>query len=309
MKLPFEYTQDNSNLPYYAAQSEFDEMSQLILGARRGANFTISTHRRDRPGFGTTVPTPVIAGYVAIIQLRPGGSYDMLCDARHDTRSELRTGYTQVLDMRQLWVADLQQPFHSFSFVIPQALFDELTDDLDQSRIERFRCLPSDNVQDPVMLNLARAIYPAFQQDGSFSALASAHLFQAACVHLAQSYGGLKAEPTKFRSGLSRWQEHRVKEMMADDLRANVTLEALSDACELTQYRLTRAFSHSVGMPPHRWLMERRIESAKSLLACTAQSVEEIARFCGFPDIEHMDRIFRRAMRMTSTRWRANQRN
>ena len=309
MKLPFDYAQDRSNIPHYATEDQLDEMSQLILGAQGGENYTISTHRRDRPGFGTTAPTPVIPGYVAIVQLRPGGAYDLLCDARHDARAELTTGYTKVLDLRSLWVADLKNPFHSFSFVIPQSMIDELTGDLNHSRIEEFRCGAAENVRDPVMLNLAKAIYPAFRHPGSFSALASAHLYQAACVHLAQTYGGLKAEPSSMQSGLAKWQERRVKELMADNLQENITLNELSDACELSQFRLASAFRNTVGVAPHEWLMERRIDSAKSLLACTGQNVDEIAKFCGFRDIEHLKKVFTKSVGMSPDRWRNIRRN
>jgi AraC family transcriptional regulator len=309
VRIPFDYTQDRSNIPYYGARNQFDEIAQLILGSRRGANFTISTHRRDTPGLGMTLPTPVVAGYVAIIQLRPGGTYDMLCDAKHNTRAELRTGTTKVLDLRNLWVADLQKPFHSFSFVIPQSMLDELTEDLGCNRIEVFHCRPTDNVQDPVMLNLARALYPAFGQGDALNALASAHLFQAACVHLAQSYGGLKAEPVRLQSGLARWQERRVKELMGDRLQSNVTLDELSDACGVSQFRLARAFRNSVGITPHRWLLERRIESAKGLLACTAQDIEQIAKFCGFTNRVKFARTFEKHTGLTPENWRNQRRN
>jgi AraC family transcriptional regulator len=309
MQIPFDYSQDRSNIPLYATEDQLDELSQLILGAQRGENYTISSHRRDRPGFGTTAPTPVVAGYVAIIQLRPGGTYDLLCDARHVARTELRTGYTKVLDLRNLWVADLKNPFHSFSFVVPQSMFDEITTDLKQSRIEEFRCHAAASVCDPVMLNLAKAIYPAFERPGAINALASAHLFQAACLHLAQSYGGLKAEPASVVSGLAKWQERRVKELMADNLQGNVSLNELSDACELSQFRLANAFKNTVGVAPHQWLMERRIDSAKSLLACTGQDIPEIAKFCGFRNAAHLRRVFSKVYAMTPERWRNMRRN
>jgi len=300
---------NSSNLPYYAAPGQLDETAQLILGARHGANFTISTHRRDRPGLGTTVPTPLTDAYVAIVQLRPGGTYDMFCDARHTARVELRTATTTVLDLRNLWVADLPQAFHSFSFVIPQSMLDELTEDLGHVRVDSFRCLPGDNVQDPVILNLAKALYPALRQPSELSSLTSAHLFQAACVHLSQSYGGLKAEPSKMKSGLASWQERRVKELMMDSLYADVTIDELSRACDLTQFKLMQAFHNSVGVPAHRWFMERRIESAKRLLDCTGEVTHDIAKFCGFANSVHFTRTFKRWVGVSPDRWRTERRN
>jgi transcriptional regulator GlxA family with amidase domain len=54
--------------------------------------------------------------------------------------------------------------------------------------------------------------------------------------------------------------------------------------------------------------MQRRIESAKNLLACTAQSSEAIARFCGFSDAAHFERAFARSVSVSPDRWRSSRR-
>jgi AraC family transcriptional regulator len=213
------------------------------------------------------------------------------------------------MDLRHLWVADLQQPFHSFSFVVPQSMLDELTDDLDQPRITSLQCSLSEGKEDQVMLGLARALYPALERPGQASALAITHLFEAANVHLAQQYGGLKAGATGRVSGLAAWQERRAKEMLGDNLTGNPTLDQLSRECGLPSFRFASAFQKSVGAPPHQWLMRRRIESAKNLLACTAESSEAIARFCGFSDTTHFKRAFARSVSVSPDRWRNSRRH
>jgi AraC family transcriptional regulator len=306
--LPFNDTPAGPASLHFAARNQFDKSDQLLLGARQGTDFAIATHRRDRPGLGPTVPTPVGAAYLVVVQLRPGGRCDILCDARHEARGELRTGGISIMDLRHLWVADLQHPFHSFSFVVPQSMLDELTDDLGQPRISSLQCSLSEGKEDQVMLSLARALYPALEQPGQASALASTHLFEAANVHLAQHYGGLEADSIGSISGLAAWQERRAKEMLGDNLRGDPTLDQLSRECGLPSFRFAKAFERSVGAPPHQWLMQRRIDSAKNLLACTAQSSEAIARFCGFSDASYFRRAFTRSVSVSPDRWRSSRR-
>ncbi len=289
---------------HFAGPDEFEKYEQLTLGVRDGCDFVIATHRRDRPGLGPTVPTPVVDSYLVVVQLAAGGWCDMFCDARHDGRGELRPGGVTIMDLRHLWVADLQQPFHSFSFVIPQSMLDELTNDLGHPRIESLRCPVSAEREDKMMLGLARALYPALEKPEETSALSATHLFEAANVYLAQHYGGLTADLVNAIPGLSVWQERRAKEMLADNLGGNPTLDELSRVCDLPAFRFAKAFKRSVGVSPHKWLMERRIESARNLLGCTGQSLEAIARFCGFASTSHFERAFADWVGTTPERFR-----
>lgn len=309
VRLPFEPTTAGASMPYFAAQDRLEETAQLVIGARHGSELVIATHRRDRPGLGLTIPTPVASAYIAIVQLRPGGRHDLFCDARHETQAELRTGLVSRLDLRHLWVADLQRPFHSFSFVIPQSLFDDLTDDLDQPRITSLFGGPSNHSEDQVMLDLAKAMYPSLKRPAEADPLFLSHIFEAASVHIAQTYGGLRAEKAQLGRGLARWQERRIKELINDDLSRTPTLEELSNECDLLPFRFSSAFKRSIGVPAHRWLLERRIHSAKNLLAFTGEDMEAVAKFCGFADAEHFARIFGKRVGVHPELWRTSRRN
>jgi AraC family transcriptional regulator len=231
-------------------------------------------------------------------------------DARHESGGELSIGQLAIFDLRHLWVAELQHSFHTFSFVIPQVMFDELTEDVGQPQIRSLQCSITSGIEDPVILNLARALYPALEKKPApTSILALTHLFEAATVHLAQHYGGLKAQALESISGLDAWQVRRAKEMLSDGFLGGLTSTGLSEQFDLTSFRFAIAFKKSVGVPPHRWLMERRINSAKNLLACTGQSTESIAKFCGFVDVPQFDLAFVRSVGATPDHWRRDRRN
>jgi AraC-like DNA-binding protein len=290
---------------YVAAEHELERNQQLTLGSYRGNEFAIGTHRRDRPGLGLTVPTPLIEAYLVVVQLRPGGWCDMHRDAGYDGGGELRRGSVSIFDLRQLWVAELQHPFHSFSFVIPRAMFDALADDLGRRKIGELRCPVSSEVQDRALLNLARAMYPALVKPQKMSALTLTELFEVACVHLARDYGGLDIASLSSTPGLVACQMRRVKEMMADNLHADPTLDDLGRELDMSACRFAKAFRISTGMRPHEWLTERRLASAMNLLASTTRSNRSIAAFCGFGDASHLNDAFVSRVGVAPERWRS----
>jgi AraC-like DNA-binding protein len=65
-----------------------------------------------------------------------------------------------------------------------------------------------------------------------------------------------------------------------------------------------RAFLKTTGLPPHRWLLQRKLLRAKQLLRGTSLPLTEISSTCGFADQSHFTRVFGRTERLTPARWR-----
>jgi len=61
------------------------------------------------------------------------------------------------------------------------------------------------------------------------------------------------------RSGLARWQVRRVVEYMEANLLEDIRLTELAGVAGLSPSQFARAFKASVGLTPHRWLVEQRI--------------------------------------------------
>jgi AraC-like DNA-binding protein len=110
--------------------------------------------------------------------------------------------------------------------------------------------------------------------------------------------------PPRRPCGLAPWQLRRAKETMAFDPSQNLPLAAIAKACKLSESHFSRAFKISTGIPPHRWLVERRVESARELLLKSKAPLAEIAYTCGFADQSHMSRVFGRVVGMSPGTWR-----
>jgi AraC-like DNA-binding protein len=73
----------------------------------------------------------------------------------------------------------------------------------------------------------------------------------------------------------------------------NVSLTDLARVTGLSQYHLTRSFTATIGVPPHTYQIQLRIERAKRLLL-TGRPVVDSAHEAGFYDLSHFTRHFKR---------------
>lgn len=114
-----------------------------------------------------------------------------------------------------------------------------------------------------------------------------------------------KARETRLSAGgLASWQLKRITEHLEDHLAEDVSIESLAAVIGLSPFHVARAFKASMGIPPHRYHVTRRVERAKEMLATTGRSVTEIAHACGFASSQHMATAFRRLVGTTPTEFR-----
>ena len=107
------------------------------------------------------------------------------------------------------------------------------------------------------------------------------------------------------RGGLSPARTHRICEYINSNLDQNIGLEALAEMAGLSTHHFARAFKQTVGMPPHGYVLQRRIEHAQKMLRNTDLPMSEIALSAGFSDQSHLARHFRRITGMSPSvvRW------
>jgi AraC-like DNA-binding protein len=105
------------------------------------------------------------------------------------------------------------------------------------------------------------------------------------------------------RGGLAPWQERRAKEMIAANL-DGVPVKELARECRLSRAHFSRAFRRSVGVAPHRWLIEQRVVLSKEKLRDDGLSLSDVAMECGFSDQSHLTRVFRQAVGVSPGAWR-----
>jgi AraC family transcriptional regulator len=96
----------------------------------------------------------------------------------------------------------------------------------------------------------------------------------------------------------------RVLDYIEEHLAEDITVADLANVACLSIFHFTRAFAATMGVPPHRYVSQRRLESAKVMIATGRASLREIALDCRFSSESSFTRAFRRAIGMTPAAYR-----
>ncbi len=107
------------------------------------------------------------------------------------------------------------------------------------------------------------------------------------------------AEPT-----LTPRQLRRVTSLIAAQLDRDLSLADLAAEAGLSRSHFGRAFRRATGVPPYRWLTERRVERARELLQAGTLSAAEVGLAVGYPSPSHFGAVFLRHTGVTPAAYR-----
>jgi AraC family transcriptional regulator len=103
---------------------------------------------------------------------------------------------------------------------------------------------------------------------------------------------------------LSPHQVQLVTEYIDAHLSERPRISDLAALVSLTRYHFIRSFKQAVGMPPHQFMIGRRVERAKEMLANQEQTVASVAEQTGFGTPVQLTRAFRRVVGSTPSEFR-----
>jgi AraC-like DNA-binding protein len=83
-------------------------------------------------------------------------------------------------------------------------------------------------------------------------------------------------------------------------------VEEMAAAAGLSRAHFSREFRRAFGVPPHAYLLTRRLERAAALLRTTDRSVAEICFAVGLSSVGSFTTSFKRAFGKTPTQYRAS---
>ena len=108
------------------------------------------------------------------------------------------------------------------------------------------------------------------------------------------SYLPMPEAPDLSRGGLAPAMKNRICDFIEEHIGEKISLGALSSLAGLSPNHFARAFQQSVGLPPHQYLLRRRLEHVEQMLRETQLPLSQIAQAVGFSDQSHLARHFRR---------------
>jgi AraC-like DNA-binding protein len=198
----------------------------------------------------------------------------------------------------------MSSPFHSLHFYLSRKVLDQVADEAGVPRIGDLRFRPAQTFDDPIVRQLIGSLVPSMARPEEANAVFVDHVALALAAHVAQVYGGMVPGRRLPRGGLAPYLERCAKELLSANLSGEIPLQRLADECGLSVRHFARAFRQSTGVPPHRWLMQHRVEQAKGLLRDSALPLADIALNCGFADQSHFTRVFTAIVGTSPGSWR-----
>ncbi len=109
-------------------------------------------------------------------------------------------------------------------------------------------------------------------------------------------------------AGIDRTAVLHCRDYLRENCEQSISSEALEQISGLDRYQTARHFRRLFGTSPHRYLVMRRLDRAKAMLAEGA-SLADAAIGSGFADQAHFSRHFKKTFGMTPGRWTALRRS
>jgi AraC family transcriptional regulator len=162
---------------------------------------------------------------------------------------------------------------------------------------------PVFNGSDAFLEQIGACIRGALNDNSRANALYVEQLSWTLAAHLVRTHCR-KPSSAPLSGGLSQQQLRRVIDFIEAHMEKSLDLHELSAAACLNPVYFGRQFKRTTNMSPHQFVIQRRLERAKTLLATTSQPIAEIAAGCGFCHQEHLTRLFRSRCGITPSAYR-----
>jgi AraC family transcriptional regulator len=163
---------------------------------------------------------------------------------------------------------------------------------------------PLDGVDHPHLRAAMLAVNEELTAEAAGGRLAAESLANLLAVHLIRSASVPRPPARRTVGALPRGRLRAIVEYVEGHLDASLTLGQLAAAAHLSAYHFARQFKAATGLPPHQYVIQRRVERAKELLQAGADlPLAEVAALAGFSDQSQFCHHFKRLVGVTPRRF------
>jgi len=174
----------------------------------------------------------------------------------------------------------------------------------DSGRVE---LVESFGARDPQLEHIGLALLSELRSEDLGGRLYAESLATQLAVHLLRNYSTLGRRPGMTRGaagGLAAHKLRRATDYIDAHLDRDVPLAELAAVVETSPYHFARLFKQATEQTPHQYVLARRVESARALLAETDLPLAEVAFRLGFTDQSHFTATFKKLTGATPLAYR-----
>jgi AraC family transcriptional regulator len=258
-------------------------------------------HSLDQGVREVQAETPADGHLVAIVLRNENVRFSLSGRIVHD--GAVISGMLQVTEPAVSASCVFRGPYDVLHLHVPNSLIAECGRDITGCEPAALR---SEAVltQDPVAERLARALLAAEDIGGAFGGLYADCISTAIVVRLLASSDRATLSERPKVAELARWRLRRVTEYVEASLAEPVSLADLASAAGLTRMHFAAQFRAATGLPPHEYLLRRRIERAQEMLVEDGASLVDVALSVGFQTQSHFTSVFKRFVGQPPRAWR-----
>lgn len=189
-------------------------------------------------------------------------------------------------------------PAQFMVLAIEPALLQQIGQDwVNPDRIELLPRLMDE--QDSLIYSLFLTFKEEVEQGGMGSHLLVDSLKAALAVHLLRNYCATQPKRAGYSNGLSAAQLRLVTDYINEHLHQDLKLDEIAAIVQISPYHFLRLFKQRLGITPHQYILQRRVNQAKNLLQHGQLTLADIAIQTGFCDQSHLTRCFKRMVGVT----------
>ena len=122
---------------------------------------------------------------------------------------------------------------------------------------------------DPLIYHLGLALKSQLETDYFGSRLYIESLTTALAAHIVKKYSTRKVKLERYDDGLSRYSLRQALSCINDNFHSNLKIAEIATVLGMSPYYFSRLFRQSMGLSPHEYLTQRRLEVAKQMLKKT----------------------------------------
>jgi AraC family transcriptional regulator len=150
-----------------------------------------------------------------------------------------------------------------------------------------FELRPTNRTLDQNALHVARLIKAELADQGLSTELYIDSLVTVLGIHVLRNYSSITKPTHVKKTGLSVHVADRVRDYIQENLARKLSVSELAGICNLSRGHFIQSFTKTFGVPPHRYLLARRLEFAERLLQETDIPIREVAVLSGFSSQSH----------------------
>jgi AraC family transcriptional regulator len=192
-----------------------------------------------------------------------------------------------------LWEDD--RPATILRFCLTPALLRATAEDMEMNPAG-VTLAPQLQARDPQIEYIASALRAALATGAAIEPLFAQSLGTALVARLLRRFA--TEAPPMARGGLAKRQLQRVLDYVEDHIDESLSLDDLAAVAGLSVSHFKTQFRRSMGMPVHRYVVERRVERAKTLIMAGG-AISQVALDAGFAHQSHLARCMRRMLGLT----------